>query len=106
LQDATLKWLDQYERGKLVVEVDSGDLSRQIGTLSTAFSGGVRRLAIGLVLGSMLIGSIAGIAILQPLIGGPWQILYGAMVAVFLGTLLLSAIVVVAMLRASGNHDQ
>src|SRR3954447_17157973 len=75
LQDATMKWLDQYERGKLVIEVDSGDLSHQMDVLSTTFSGGLRRMALGLLLGSMLIGSIAGIAVLKPLIGTPWEIL-------------------------------
>jgi ubiquinone biosynthesis protein len=105
LQDATLKWLDQYERGKLVIEVDSGDLNRQLEALSATFSGGLRNLSIGLTLGGMLIGSIAGIAVLQPLIGGPWQFLYGAVVVVFLGALLLSALAVTAMLRASARQS-
>jgi ubiquinone biosynthesis protein len=101
LQDATLKWLDQYERGKLVVEIDSGDLSDQLGALSTAFSAGLGRVAIGLILGSMLIGSIVGIAVLQPLVGGPWQPLFVAVVVAFLGALLLSATVAAVMLRAT-----
>ena len=104
LQDATMKWLDQYERGKLVVEIDSGDLSDQLGALSTAFSDGLRRLTIGLILGGMLIGSIAGIAVLQPLIGGPLQFLYGAIVVVFLATLVLSAVIAMMMLRASADR--
>jgi ubiquinone biosynthesis protein len=101
LQDATLKWLDQYERGKLVVEVDSGDLPHQLEALSTTFSNGLRRVALGLILGSMLIGSIAGIAILRPLIGSPWEFLFSTIVVVFLGTLLLSATVALVMLRTS-----
>jgi ubiquinone biosynthesis protein len=104
LQDATLKWLDQYERGKLVVEIDSGDLSHQLEALSTAFSGGLGRVAIGLILGSMLIGSIVGIAVLQPLVGGPWQPLFVAVVVAFLGSLLLSATVAAVMLRASADR--
>jgi ubiquinone biosynthesis protein len=104
LQDATLKWLDQYERGKLVVEVDSGDLSDQLGALSTAFSDGLRRLTIGLILGGMLIGSVIGIAILRPLLGGPWEFLYGAIVVVFLATLVLSAAIATAMLRTSADR--
>ena len=104
LQDATMKWLDQYERGKLIVEIDSGDLSDQLGALSTAFSDGLRRLTIGLILGGMLIGSIAGIAILQPLIGGPWQFLFGAIVVVFLATLVLSAGIATMMLRTPADR--
>ncbi|HZO26567.1 MAG TPA: AarF/UbiB family protein [Chloroflexota bacterium] len=104
LQDATMKWLDQYERGKLIVEIDSGDLSDQLGALSTAFSDGLRRLTIGLILGGMLIGSIAGIAVLQPLISGPWQFLYVAVVVVFLATLVLSAGIATMMLRAPADR--
>ena len=104
LQDATMKWLDQYERGKLIVEIDSGDLSHQLGALSTAFSDGLRRLTIGLILGGMLIGSIAGIAVLQPLISGPWQFLYVAVVVVFLATLVLSAGIATMMLRAPADR--
>ena len=99
-----MKWLDQYERGKLVVEIDSGDLSDRLGALSTAFSDGLRRLTVGLILGGMLLGSVAGIAILQPLIGGPLQFLYNAIVVVFLATLVLSATIALLMLRSSGNQ--
>ena len=31
LQGATLSWLDQYQKGKLVVEVDTTDLNREVG---------------------------------------------------------------------------
>jgi ubiquinone biosynthesis protein len=104
LQDATLKWLDQYERGKLVIEVDTSDLNLQLEGLSATVSGGMRNLSIGLTLGGMLIGSIAGIAVLQPLMGGPWEFIYVAVVVVFVGALLLSGMVVTAMLRASADR--
>ncbi len=104
-QEATVKWLDQYQRGRLVVEVDSGDLSPQLGALGTAFSDGLRRLTIGLILGAMLLGSVAGIAILQPLLGGPWELMYTAMVVVFVATLVLSATIAMMMLRAPPDRS-
>jgi ubiquinone biosynthesis protein len=103
LPDATLKWLDVFESGSLRVEIDSGELPHQLGVLSDTFSGGLRRLTVGLILGSMVLGSAIGMAILQPLLGGPWALLYGAIIVVFLATLLLSATVVIMLLRTSGD---
>jgi hypothetical protein len=34
LQEATLSWLDQYQKGKIVVELDTSDLGREIGRFS------------------------------------------------------------------------
>ena len=53
LQSATLSWIDQYKKGKLVVEVDTGDLTDQIGKISTLGD----RLTVGLVLVGQLIGT-------------------------------------------------
>ena len=36
LQEATLSWLDQYQKGKIVVELDTSDLGREIGRFSVA----------------------------------------------------------------------
>jgi hypothetical protein len=52
----------------------------------------------------MLIGSVVGIGILRPLIGGPWESLYTAIVVVFAATLLLSVTVVTIMLRTSADQ--
>jgi hypothetical protein len=53
LQSAMLSWIDQYKRGKLVVEVDTGDLTSQIGMITTLGD----RLTVGLVLVGQLIGA-------------------------------------------------
>ena len=53
LQQATLKWLDQYEKGRLSVELDTSDLSRQIGGFSVA----IQSLALALILAGVLIGT-------------------------------------------------
>jgi ubiquinone biosynthesis protein len=63
LQEATLSWLDQYQKGKLVVELDTRDLSREIGKFSSVgrqlasaaiVAGSV--VAVGIVLAAMLFG--------------------------------------------------
>lgn len=53
LQEATLKWLDQYQKGRFTLEVDTSDLSREIKRAQ-----GLGRYAIiALLLAGMLIGS-------------------------------------------------
>jgi ubiquinone biosynthesis protein len=53
LQEATLKWLEQYEKGRFTVELDTSDLTDQLdkmrGTLSL--------IVVGMVLAGMIIGS-------------------------------------------------
>jgi ubiquinone biosynthesis protein len=53
LQEATLKWLEQYEKGRFSVELDTSDLTNQLdkmrGTLSL--------IVVGMVLAGMIIGS-------------------------------------------------
>jgi hypothetical protein len=53
LQDATVSWLNQYMQGKLVVHVDTQDLSHQIDGLGANFS----KLAAGLIITGMTIGT-------------------------------------------------
>ncbi|HEY1296901.1 MAG TPA: AarF/UbiB family protein [Chloroflexota bacterium] len=53
LQDATVSWLDQYMAGKLVVHVDTQDLTEHIDGLGETFT----KLAAGLIMTGMLIGS-------------------------------------------------
>jgi ubiquinone biosynthesis protein len=53
LQDATMSWLDQYMSGKLVVHVDTSDLSRHV----DALGGHVTRLTAGLIITGMIIGT-------------------------------------------------
>lgn len=61
LVQATTKWLDQYEKGRLSVHIDTSDLSPQVNKLDKALSKSFDRLLVGLVLASWLIGSaIAG----------------------------------------------
>jgi ubiquinone biosynthesis protein len=89
LDVALLKWLDVINRGKLVVEVDTRDLSRSIDKV-----GGLGRQAtIGLIVVGQLIGTaIVMTILLQPSLAQFQGVAYAAMIA-FGITLLVSFIV-------------
>jgi ubiquinone biosynthesis protein len=53
LPDATLSWLNQYMQGKLVVHVDTKDLTQHVDSLGSMLS----RLTAGLVITGMIIGT-------------------------------------------------
>ena len=53
LQQATLQWLNQYEKGKFEVEVNTDELNSRLDIFNVA----AQRLAIGIVLLGMIIGS-------------------------------------------------
>jgi ubiquinone biosynthesis protein len=53
LQDATISWLNQYLQGKVVVHVDTQDLTEHIDELGTTFM----KLSAGLVTTGMIVGS-------------------------------------------------
>jgi ubiquinone biosynthesis protein len=56
LQAATLSWLDQYQKGKIVVEVNTADLSREIRRVS----GIGQMLAAGMIIAGMIIATGIG----------------------------------------------
>ena len=57
LVDATTKWLDQYEKGKLSVHVDISDVSPEVDKLDKALGKSLDRLVIGMILAGWLIGA-------------------------------------------------
>ena len=57
LVEATTKWIDQYEKGKISVHVDTSDLSPQVDKLDKALSRSLNRLLLGLVMTGWLVGA-------------------------------------------------
>ena len=57
LVDATTKWLDQYEKGKLSVYIDTSDLTPQVNKLDRTMTKSLDRLIVGLVLVGWLVGA-------------------------------------------------
>ncbi len=59
LQGATIKWLDNYQRGRFEVFIDTSDLSRSV----DKFNISAERLMAGMILAGMLIGSAIVMAV-------------------------------------------
>ena len=57
LVEATTKWLDQYEKGRISVHVDTSDLTPQVKKLDRALTKSMDRLIIGLVMVGWLVGA-------------------------------------------------
>jgi ubiquinone biosynthesis protein len=57
LVEATTKWLDQYEKGRMSLHVDTSDLTPQVEKLDRALSNSLDRLLVGLVMAGWLVGA-------------------------------------------------
>jgi len=57
LIEATTKWLDQYEKGRFSVHVDTSDLAPQVDKIDKALSRSLNRLLLALVLTGWLVGA-------------------------------------------------
>jgi ubiquinone biosynthesis protein len=102
LEAAAFKWLDLFNKGKIVVEVDTSDLSRSIESVS----GLGRQATVGLIVVGQLIGTaIAMIILLQPALSQFIAFAYLAMMA-FGVTLLVSFVVLFRMLFHGGDDDR
>jgi ubiquinone biosynthesis protein len=101
LPDATVKWIEQYQRGRFSVEIDTGDLSQQLEELSSSITSGLRTLSIGLILAGMLISSAIGVGFLRVFEGENWRYIYGAIVVAFLVVLIYGAVIVTMMVRSA-----
>ncbi len=104
LQSATLSWLDQYQKGKIVVEVNTADLSREIGRVSQIG----QMLAAGLVIAGMLVAT--GIVFTATLLSGtnivvifPLPII---LLFIFVTLLVVAVRVTNRMLRRPGEPDR
>jgi ubiquinone biosynthesis protein len=100
LPEATIKWLDQYQAGRLKLEIDTGDLSSKLDRLSSSTTDGLQRLAIGMILAGMLIGSAIGLGFMSIFEGVIWQYIYALVLVAFLAVLIYSAIVVWMLIRS------
>lgn len=94
MEDAALKWLDMFNRGRLTVELDTSDLTRSLDKV-----GGLGRQAtIGIIVVGQLIGTaIVMVIFLQPAAAAYAGFATLAMLA-FIGALLVSFVVLFRML--------
>jgi ubiquinone biosynthesis protein len=71
LVDATTKWLDQYEKGRMSLHVDTSDLTPQVEKLDRALSKSLDRLLIGLIMAGWLVGAAIASTIKVTVFGFP-----------------------------------
>jgi hypothetical protein len=55
--EATTKWLDQYEKGRFEVHIDTGDLDEQVENMTTGFNKAINRLVMGIALAGWIVGA-------------------------------------------------
>jgi len=101
LPEATIKWIEQYQRGRFSVEIDTNDLTQRLEELSSSITNGLRTLSIGLILAGMLISSAIGVGFVKEFAGENWQYIYTAMVGAFVVVLIYGAVVVTLMVRSA-----
>ena len=87
LEAAAWSWVDQFGKGKLVVEVDTSDLGKQLDTLNAAG----RRLSTGMIVVGQLIGTaILAVIALQPAIADNLGFIPGVAMTAFMIVLVYS----------------
>jgi ubiquinone biosynthesis protein len=99
LQGATLSWLDQYQKGKLVVEVDTTDLNREVGRFAVV--GG--QLAAAAIIAGAVVG--AGIVVAALIFAQPTEgtLLPAILVLVFVGLVLMGVVMAWRMFRSASG---
>ena len=94
IESAAFQWLDQFNKGKLVVELDTSQLTNSVDKLGSLG----RQATVGIIVVGQLIGTaIAMIILLQPALASFTSFAYIAMIA-FGVTLLVSFFVLFRML--------
>jgi ubiquinone biosynthesis protein len=95
LQEATGRWLEQYRRGRFVVELNTEALADSV----THFSQSMRRVTVALILIGLLIGSAIASSLLRTLQGTQWAFLPVVAMGIFIVAALVSVGVVIQMMR-------
>jgi ubiquinone biosynthesis protein len=102
LEAAAWSWLDQFGKGKLVVEIDTSDLGKQLDTLNAAG----RRLSTGMIVVGQLIGTaILAIVTLQPEIASNLGFIPGLAMTAFVVVLVYSFYILIRSEAGGGGSD-
>jgi ubiquinone biosynthesis protein len=100
LQGATIKWLDNYQKGRFEVVVDTSDLGQHV----DRFNASTERLMLGMILTGMLIGGAIALAVPVATIVGEYIRL--AVLLVFVGAAGLGLWLIYRVLRHSFREER
>jgi ubiquinone biosynthesis protein len=104
LESAVWKWMDQFGKGKLVVEIDTSELNKEIAKVSDLG----RQVAVGMLVTGQLIGTaILAVVLLQPAALAEFQTFAYVGLIAFGVSLIVSMYVLFRALRtpASGQPE-
>ena len=96
LQDATIGWLDQYQKGRLEVYVDTSGLAKEVDKLAS-FG---RQVVIAVILVGMLIGSAIATTVLafaEP-VGAIWEFAFRLSYLGFVAAMVVGILIVLRLL--------
>jgi ubiquinone biosynthesis protein len=103
LVDATTKWLDQYEKGRMSVHIDTSDLTPQVEKLDNVLSKSLDRLLIGLIMAGWLVGAAIASTINITILG--FQISDLAFYMFLIGAVVGAVVVYQAISRLNREED-
>lgn len=95
LTTATWSWLDQYQKGKLSVTVETGDIEKEIARLRKAFA----PFPAAILLTGIVIGAAIGTLALGALAGTQWEGLQLVILAIFVFVIFFSIYMAWRLLR-------
>lgn len=96
LQQATMKWITQYEKGEFEVRLDTDELNSRLDIFNVA----AQRLAVGMILLGMVIGSAFATSMPGEILGVELSFIA---FLVFVFTLTVSFVMVIRMMRDIGR---
>jgi ubiquinone biosynthesis protein len=101
--EATTKWLDQYESGRLTIRLDTSDLSRDVTRLDKAMNRALERLVVGLALVGWLIGAAVAATVNIEVMGFR---LSNIAFYMFIAGLFVGAYIIFSSMRRLGGDDE
>ena len=95
LSEATVRWLDQYQKGRFEVFVDTSDLAKEVNKIQ----GLGRQMVLAIMVVGMIIGSAIATSIMasQQLQGGVWAFLSKLAYVGYVVAMIIAAIVVIQL---------
>ena len=104
LADATTKWIQQYQRGRLSVHIDTSDLEGQLRSTQKALDGVVNRLVVGFVLAGLIVGSAIASTVTATFFG--MQVSTLALIFFVVGGIIGSYMVLRELSRRSSSNSE
>ncbi len=95
IQEATTRWLDQYQKGRFEVTIDTSELTKEVDKL-----GGIgRQLVIGIMLVGMVIGSAiaAGVVAITGIKDELWDLIFRLAYFGYVFAMIIAAVIVIKL---------